>query len=531
MFAKIGCSFEQGGLTVKNTIRLWMMSGVLIALCFGSIASGANLTPKQQPKSSPPQPVTLQAAPQPPSTEMGAILGQAPNLVPQPQDYPLLVAQNAASPQAVIVSDPHVQADLDRLAAEIAAIKKDTKKPDTKKAWSAPRVSGRLFLDSVNIIKQNTAATDGYDGYIQNGQGGNIQNAAGFRELRLGVAGSGYDSFDYKIELGFQGPTVVLVDNWIGAKNLPLLGYVRAGHFKPETGLYYPMSSNDISLMEYATPANVFGLGRRIGISSENTFANDRVRAFFGVFQSGATDASRVLREDNQGQVVNLRLTVAPIFAEEGKRLLHLGGHWEYVATDAGKTASINVSPAALNLYSPATLRSGVFDCDHYNRGGLEFALQNGPFSVRSEAFAGSYDAYRNSPTRNLFGAYVELGWFLTGEYRAYDLKKGGFGGVKPKKNFRPFKSGDSNLIDGFGAWQVVAQWGYTDLSDWRDMPKEAQARGGYQNDLVLGLSWFWTPQLRWVFEYVHSMQNIRLEGAHRHPTEDIFGTSVRVNF
>ena len=509
------------------------MSLLLIIPFIGSAVSGADLVPKQKPKELPPQPTILQAAPQPPSTEPGAFLGQAPELAPKPQDSDTVyVAQNPTAPQpapqTVIVTDPTVHAELDRLAEEIKAMKKDIpKKPDTKKAWSTPKVGGRIFLDSVNIMSQNKTADGLFD---------NLQNAGGFRDVRIGVSGNGYDSFDYKVEMGFTGSagTVALIDNWVGAKDLPLLGYVRAGHFKPETGLYFPMSTNDLSLMEYITPVSVFGLDRRVGISSENTFADDRIRAFFGVFQSAAVNSARYLREDNQGAIVNLRLSIAPVFAEEGKRVLHLGGHWEYVRSDSATTQTINAAPASLGFFAPSTLQSGTFACDHHNRAGLEFAYQHGPFSVRSEAFAASYDAmpgfgtYPGSPTRNLFGAYVELGWFLTGEHRVYELKKGNFGAPKMKRNFHPFKSGDYNLIDGFGAWQAIFQWGYTDMSDWRDA---TGALAGYQNDLVLGLSWFWTPQLRWVFEYVHSMQNVGPAGAHLHPTEDIFGTSVRVNF
>ncbi len=524
-----------------------MMSLLVIVLVGGSGVSGADLTPKQKLKASPQRPTTLEEAPEPQANKTGAILGQAPNLTPKtvplapppPQDFGIVhIAQNSAAPspapqpspvapvpqppQAVVVTDPSVYAELDRLSAEIKALKKDIpKKPDTKKAWSSPKVSGRIFLDSVNVMGQNDNADNVY--------GNGLQNSMGFREIRLGVSGNGYDSFDYKIEVGFVGKngTVDLIDNWVGAKNVPLLGYVRAGHFKPETGLYYPMGTNDISLMEYTTSANVFGLGRRVGISSENTFADDRVRAFFGVFHNGATNQARYLKEDNQGQVVNLRLSAAPLFAQEGRHVLHIGGHWEYAGTESSKTASINASPGTLALLDYSTLRSGTFACDHFNRGGLEFAYQHGPFSVRSEAFAGSYDAYKNSPSRNLFGAYVEVGWFLTGEHRVYNLNKGGFGAVKVKRNFHPFKSGDCNLIDGWGAWQAVAQWSYTDLSDWRNN----SAMAGYQNDLVLGMSWFWTPQLRWVFEYVHSMQNVGPAGYHVNPTEDLFGMSVRVHF
>ncbi len=122
-------------------------------------------------------------------------------------------------------------------------------------------------------------------------------------------------------------------------------------------------------------------------------------------------------------------------------------------------------------------------------------------------------------------GAYVELKYFLTGDHRAYSLSKGVFEGVKVKRNFHPFKCGDYNLIDGFGAWQAVVQWSYLDLSDWR----YAHEKAGRQHDLTLGMNWFWTPNIRWIFEYVHSQRNVG--AGSRHCSEDIFGTSLRLHF
>jgi hypothetical protein len=220
--------------------------------------------------------------------------------------------------------DSHVYAELDRLNSAIEQLQKSAAPPDTRRAWGAPRVSGRLFVDSINFANQNTESRLG---------NGNMQNVTGFREARIGVAGSGYSSFDYRVEVGFHQDAgrVALIDNWIGAKNIPLLGYVRAGHFKPETGQYYVMGSTNISMMEYTGAANIFGLGRRIGISSENLFAQDRVRLFFGYFHNEATDMNRRSIGDNQGQVVNLRLSAAPWFAQEGKYVFHIGGNWQYV--------------------------------------------------------------------------------------------------------------------------------------------------------------------------------------------------------
>jgi len=430
-------------------------------------------------------------------------------------------------------NDSHIYSELDRLNHEIQSLKHGTGKPDTKKAWSAPKINGRIFLDSVNFMNQNSASkrTDVND---------NMQNAAGFRELRFGIAGNGYDSFDYKLELGFspQGGQVALVDNWVGVKHIPLLGYVRAGHYKPETGLYNTMSPSNTSLMECGIPINVFGQERRIGISSENLFANDRVRLFFGVFQGAATNIDRYLREDNQGQIVNLRLTAAPWFAQEGKYLIHLGGHWEYVARDSKNKPGASLpgnTPGAFGFGIPATLRSGSFANDYSHRGGLEFAYQHGRFSARSELFAGSFGAYHGEPGRHLFGSYVELGYFLTDDFRTYDLHTGIFGAQKIKRNFHPYQHGEWNLIDSFGAWQVVFQWGYTDMNDWRRTNYHATTGnpvehfGGYQNDFIVGLNWYWTSQMRWIFEYVHSRQCVGAD--YLHPNQDIFATSIRYNW
>ena len=478
----------------------------------------------QQPAKQIPAPVIPQAS----------ALGDAVRLAQVSNDFelaPVIPAPHVDVPPPAVTptfvqapasggTDSFLYAELERLSNEVQKIKKDTAKPDTKKAWSAPKIVGRMYLDSVNFIDQNDTSR-------RADVNGNMQNGAGLRELRLGANGSGYDSFDYRVEFAFHNNNgrVALTDNWMGVNNVPLLGYVRAGHFKPETGLYYSMNPSNASAMEYVTPANVFGLGRRIGISSVNLFADDRIRLFFGVFQSRGTDLDRSLQEDNQGQTVNLRLSAAPWFAQEGKCVLHLGGHWEYVGTD-NKSATLSAKPGTFSWATP-TLNSGTFANDYSHRGGLEFAYQNGRFSTRSELHAGSFSA-DGQPGRHLYGAYVELAYFLTDDFRSYNLKSGVFGAPKVKQNFHPFNHCDWNLIDGFGAWQAVFQWGYTGMDDWRKTNQEEHF-GGHQNDFVVGLTWFWTPQMRWMFEYVHSRQNIGTD--HLRPSQNIFGTSLRYDW
>ncbi|MCL2742262.1 MAG: OprO/OprP family phosphate-selective porin [Planctomycetaceae bacterium] len=418
--------------------------------------------------------------------------------------------------QTVTVVDPKIYSDIDGLRAEIEKLKSADKKPDTKKSWSSPKITGRLIIDTFAVDQKQ----ESFQEY------GDVQNRAGIRNMQIGISGSGFESFDYKLEVSLS-PTngqVSLYDNWIGAKNIPLLGYVRVGHYKPDVGLAYPGSELHTTLTEFTGPSSTFGLGRRVGISSTNLFARDRVRLFTGVFQAGATNINRYIPDDNQGEVVNVRLSAVPLFCDEGKKVLHLGGHWEYVHTDYTKSATMSTNFGSVSFLE-TSLTTGAFANDCSNRGGFEFAYQNGPFSVASEIYTARFNAFRGEPDRTANGAYVELKYFLTGEYRTYSLANGNFGAAKVKRNFHPFDYCGWNLIDGFGAWQAVVGWSYLDLTDWRDY----NGRAGRQNDITLGMNWFWTPNLRWIFEYIHSEHNFN--SAKNVCYEDIFGTSIRVYF
>jgi hypothetical protein len=169
----------------------------------------------------------------------------------------LLVAAAPKPAQNVPSDNAAVFAELQRLTDEVEKIKKDTKKPDTKKAWSSPKVGGRIFYDSYTIDNDGT----------------NIKNKAGIREMRLSVAGTGFDSFDYKTEWGMTGATdttntkgeINLYDTWLGVKHVPLFGYLRAGHYRIETGMGYMVSGLHTTLTENASPASAFSVGRKLG--------------------------------------------------------------------------------------------------------------------------------------------------------------------------------------------------------------------------------------------------------------------------
>lgn len=384
--------------------------------------------------------------------------------------------------------DPYLYGELERLSTELQILKKNMPaKPNPKKGWGTTHIGGRIYFDSINVAGQHGRSQDEY---------GDIANGAGLRELRLSAYGDGFDAFDYKLEvtLSPQEGKVGLFDNWIGVKNLPLLGYVRVGHHKPETGFAYTTPMPDAPLMEYVPAASAFSYGRRVGISSTNLFCRDRVRFFLGVFQEGDTMLDRYIQRDNQGQVVIMRLSALPHYVDKGRELLHVGGHWSYASTEKGTTV-MSEAFGGFKFLGPS-ITTGQFDCDHYYRGGLELVYQNGPFAFQTEAFFTRYSPYRNAPGRTANGAYAELKYFLTGEHRTYDPEKAVFLSSVVHRNFHPFQRGGHRMIDGWGAWQAVLQWSYVDMGDWRTFNEKA----GHQHDLTVGMNWFWTPNIRWVF-------------------------------
>jgi phosphate-selective porin len=223
-----------------------------------------------------------------------------------------------------------------------------------------------------------------------------------------------------------------------------------------------------------------------------------------------------------------MRLTAVPIYENEGRQVFHVGGHWSYVNSRNNQT-SLSIQPGSNSWYT-ALLKTDLFANNNHHRAGLELAFQNGPISFATEWYFARYADHFTptlgyAPNRTATGGYIEFGYFLTNDHRSYQLKNGIFGAAKVNRNFRPFKSGEWNLIDGFGAWQLILQWSYLDLLDWRN----TKNNGGRQNDLIFGVNWFWTSNIRWIFEYVHSQQNT---GSNYHSrSEDIFGTSLRLHF
>jgi phosphate-selective porin OprO/OprP len=86
-------------------------------------------------------------------------------------------------------------------------------------------------------------------------------------------------------------------------------------------------------------------------------------------------------------------------------------------------------------------------------------------------------------------GAYIQTGFFLTGETRPYNTATGTFARVKPNNSFDP---GDGK----WGAWEIATRFSFLDMND-------SGMKGGKEYDVTAGLNWYLYSNLRLMFNYV----------------------------
>jgi phosphate-selective porin OprO/OprP len=446
------------------------------------------------------------------------------------------LAQYSTPNMAYATPSPYYAANAGDLESRLSqletALEKKQDKTDSKKKFTAtPR--GRVFIDSVNY---GHPVYDWQDGGSVTAPANNL----GLRDARIGVNGEGFGIFDYTAEIRYSdqvasgGAGVRITDVFVGVKNVPGLDYVRVGHFKVETGMSYVASSRNSTAMERTTAVQLFSPQRRFGVGQTFYFANDKVRWFNGIFASRNMDSTMYVNDNNQGMIYNSRFTCVPVYAKEGAKYLHFGGHYMY-QQNPDDTA---------NMATPGNARTGGFSrgqswysvsvpaVSQYNQGGIEMAWGKGPLAFASEFFAGSYDK-----GRDIYGGYVEVRYFLTGDHRAYDKKLGVLGNVKTKKNLDCVKEfikthhhgiQESFLAKSLGAWELFAQWNFTDTAR---LFYVDGIQGGRTVDTVLGVKWYWNPNTRMMFEYVHTDGTRLATGGSFRATEDIFAASFRFSF
>jgi phosphate-selective porin OprO/OprP len=397
---------------------------------------------------------------------------------------------------------------------------------------------GRMFFDYANFVNQNADSVTVL---------GNAQDYAEFRSIRLFAEGSGYGVFGYKLEMDFapelgtfDDPAVRVEDAYIGIKDVPLAGTVVMGNQKVPFGLdaltrhEHTMFMERAKPVERAVPYNVFNvLGptdgdvalRRVGIAVYNHSDCPRWAYQGGIFFEDIDPLEKQRISDQQGFEFAMRGVWLPMYANDGRQLVHLGAGLDYV-NDADDIVYFGYRPEVHE--GPITSASGVFiGPNEYTRVNLEAAMVMGPASVQTELFATRV----NNPGLDYYGAYVQGSFFLTGENRGYDPQLGVFDRVTPLENFWIVNTPDGRCC-GTGAWEAAIRWSWVDVSDGGGgFPFPGPSNlAGTENNITLGMNWYWNPHARMMFNYIHAYDSY-VAGPAAKPELDILAVRWQVDF
>lgn len=365
---------------------------------------------------------------------------------------------------------------------------------------------------------------------------GPIADGADFRRARLGAGGSVTDNMKYffQMDFAFYGRPS-FTDVWVEWTDLPVLNKVRVGQWKQPFSLEVVSSYRYTMFMERSVLFIPFTPFRHIGIGFMDHAENLNWTWAASAFRTGNDHFGDSISFD--GGVGAAARATHLLWYDEATHAnyLHLGaGYYGDMPPDyirrfrtipemwIGENAPGPVGTAGIPIPgvingTPFFVDTGpLFDVEFVNTFGGEFLWVNGPWTVQSEVMAAAVER-REHEQSLLYGSYIEVAYFLTGEHRPYDRHIAAIERVIPHCNFSLKRDGER----GIGAWEIAARWSYINLNS-------GDIRGGSMNDFTAGVNWYCNPYCKVVFNYVHSWLNDR-NGVNSDC--DIYAARVQLDF
>ena len=336
----------------------------------------------------------------------------------------------------------------------------------TNDGSASVKLGGRVMLDNV-FFSDDTGQEDGTE----------------FRRTRLMLSGK-VNNFEWKTQYDFargddsggtdKGKRPAFKDVYVGLGGVPYAGALRAGHFKEPFGLEELTSSKYITFMERSL-TSAFAPSRNVGVMAHRTLESGTLA--YGVFRTTGDNGF-----DTGDGDYSLTGRYTRLINTEGGSLIHLGG----ALSTRSLQGDLSLEPRASSHLGPKAVEGTVAGADGEFRYGVEAAYVNGSFSLQGEFMGSSVSADDNV---SYTGWYVMGSYFLTGESRPYDSKRGIFKRVKPAKEFAWGES--------WGATELAARYGSVNYSDFTD--------GVTLDDLTVGVNIYHNPVFRTMINYVYS--------------------------
>ena len=402
-------------------------------------------------------------------------------------------AADAAIAQAAPVDD--AQAKIELMQAQIEALQESIEQMKTQMTKATPSWKGAPQLEDKDegwSFKPRGRLQ--YDFGAVSSPGDFEDAGLGFsneiRRARLGLEGTMPGDIGYKFEIDFATGDAEFADAYLSYKPGDVEFIV--GQHNNFQSLEELTRSLHSSFIERAAFTDAFNFERRVGVSAQ--YAKNDLLLQGGAFTDSIADLNAV-GDDNNSYGFDARAVFAP---KMGNNQLHFGGsfHWRDV-NDSGSTIRYRQRPGThtTDVRFIDTGSSGITLAEKETGYGLEAAGIFGPFYAAGEAFWQNVSRGGGLDNPTYFGAYADVGYFITGETRGY--KGGKFDRVKVLK---PFGKG------GWGSLGVNLRYDYLDLTD-------AGILGGKQGAIHASLNWKPTDYVLFGLNYAHiSYEDARID-------------------
>lgn len=395
----------------------------------------------------------------------------------QPQTAATAAPAAVAAAPAAVATAPAAPAPVVAAAPAAAA----PKEASTSILWrGSPQFgSGDRAFKVKGRIQADTGIVDVPRGTGDRGFG----FASEFRRIRLGGEGKLGSNFGYKLELELSDNAVDLVDTFVTYDAKPWL--VTLGNQNQFQSLDEVTGDTTGSFMERAAYTDAFNFERRLGVSVQYQYKALLLQG--GIFTDDITALSNASDgpsggDENNSFSIDGRIVYAP---KVGDTQFHAAAsaHRRKLARLTDSQVRYRQRPY-LHVSNSRILATPVLNVEEELNYGVEAAAIRGPLHAAAEGHW--LEAKRpGNDTARFFGAYAEVGYFLTkGDSRSY--RGGIFGGADPK---HPLGKG------GIGAVQVNLRYDYLDLNSGR-------IRGGTQDAYLAAIIWTPINYLRFNLNY-----------------------------
>ena len=386
----------------------------------------------------------------------------------------------AAPAQADSIDD--LRHEVAELRRTVAALQEQNVAPEAVQVTGrgAPVFSGEGFKDFKvrGRIQMDFGAVEGQSRFGDDGLGTTTE----IRRVRLGAEGA-FDDFSYVVEVDFADNGVSVEDAFL-TWDLGEVGVV-IGHHKPWVSFEEQSDDLLVPFMERAAFTTAFQFGYDLGVSVTHAGEDYSVKA--GLLHAGDISGD----DEAEGLISSLRVTYGPQVGDTS--FLHLGGSVRH-RSDISTSGQVEYSRRPqIHTTDTRFVDTGLLTVDSDTFVGLEAGLFSGPFYVNGEwGRLMAQSSIAGTPDAEFDGAYMGLGYAITGETIPYSASSGSYGRISPSS---PIGNG------GAGAFVAHARLDYLELND-----SDAGVNGGEQTALMVGLTWIPHEHVRFLANYSYLM-------------------------